>query len=62
MSRRRIGRVLAQAGLHCTTRRRFKAPTAAGQAQPGAPHQRNRELTLEEPDTVYVGDIRDVPQ
>ena len=52
MSRRRLGRVLAQAGLHGKTRRRFKAPTAAGQAQTVAPNQLNRELTVKEPDTV----------
>ena len=61
VSRRRIGRVLAQAGLHCKTRRRFKAPTAAGQAQTVAPNQLNRDLTVEEPDTVYVGDIPSLP-
>ena len=56
-----MGRVLAQAGLHCKTRRWFKAPTAAGQAQTVAPNQRNREFTGEEPDTVYVGDIPSLP-
>ena len=61
MSRRRIGRVLAQAGLHCKTRRRFKAPTAAGQAQTVAPNQLNREFTVKEPDPVYVGDITYLP-
>jgi putative transposase len=61
VSRRRIGRVLAQAGLHCKTRRRFKAPTAAGQAQTVAPNQLNREFTVKEPDTVYVGDITYLP-
>jgi len=61
VSRRRIGRVLAQAGLHCKTQRRFKAPTAAGQAQTVAPNQLNREFTVKEPDTVYVGDITYLP-
>jgi transposase InsO family protein len=60
-SRRRIGRVLAQAGLRCKTRRRFKAPTAAGHAQTVAPNQLNREFTVEQPDTVYVGDITYLP-
>ena len=57
VSRRRIGRMLAQAGLRCKTRRRFKAPSAAGQAQTVAPNQLNREFTVKEPDTIYVGDI-----
>jgi putative transposase len=57
VSRRRIGRMLAQAGLRCKTRRKFKAPMAAGHAQTVAPNQLNRELTVQAPDTVYVGDI-----
>ena len=61
VSRRRIGRLLAQVGLRCKTRRRFKAPTAAGQAQTVAPHQLNREFMVKEPDTVYVGDITYLP-
>ena len=61
VSRRRIGRLLAQVGRRCKTRRRFKAPTAAGQAQTVAPNQLNRELTVKEPDTVYVGDITYLP-
>ena len=61
VSRRRIGRVLAQAGLRCHTRRKFKAPTAAGQAQTVAPNQLNREFTVQVPDTVYVGDITYLP-
>ena len=55
VSRRRIGRVLAQAGRPCTTRRRFQAPTAAGHAQTVAPHQLQRECTVQAPDTVSVG-------
>jgi putative transposase len=61
VSRRRIGRILAEAGLRCKTRRKFKAPTAAGQAQTVAPNQLNREFTVQKPDTVYVGDITYVP-
>jgi transposase InsO family protein len=57
----RIGRVLAQAGLRGNTRRKFTAPTAALQAQPVAPHQRNRELTGQAPDPLYVGDITSLP-
>jgi putative transposase len=61
VSRRRIGRVLAQAGLRCKTRRKFKAPSAAGQAQTVAPNQLNREFTVDAPDRVYVGDITYLP-
>ena len=61
VSRRRIGRVLAQAGLRCKTRRKFKAPSAAGQAQTVAPNQLNREFTVQVLDKVYVGDITSLP-
>ena len=61
VSRRRIGRVLSQAGLRCKTRRTFKAPRAVGQAQTVAPNQLNREFTVDIPDRVYVGDITYLP-
>jgi putative transposase len=61
VSRRRIGRILAQAGLRCTTRRPFNAPTAAGQAQTVAPHQLHRECTVQAPDRGDVGAITDLP-
>jgi transposase InsO family protein len=61
VSRRRIGRVLVQAGLRCKTRHRFKAPLAAGQAQTVAPNQLNREFTVYAPDKAYVGDITYLP-
>jgi transposase InsO family protein len=60
VSRRRIGRVLTQAGLRCKTRRKFKVPTA-GLAQTVAPNQLNREFTVSAPNTVYVGDITYLP-
>ena len=61
MSRRRLGRILTQAGLRCKTRRRFKAPTPSGQAQAVAPNQLNRAFTVQAPDRVYVGDIPYLP-
>jgi transposase InsO family protein len=61
VSRRRIGRLLAQAGLRCKTQRKFRAPRNSGQAQTVAPNQLNREFTVTEPDTVYVGDITYLP-
>jgi putative transposase len=57
VSRRRIGRMLAQAGLRCKTQRKFKAPSAGGLAQTVAPNQLNRAFTVAAPDRVYVGDI-----
>jgi putative transposase len=61
VSRRRIGRILAQAGLRCKTRRKYKAPRTSEQAQTVAPNQLNREFTVREPNTVYVGDITYLP-
>ena len=61
VSRRRIGRVLHQAGLRCNTRRKFTAPRAAGQAKTVAPNQRKRELTVQAPDPIYVGESTALP-
>jgi transposase InsO family protein len=61
VSRRRIGRLLTQAGLRCKTRRKFKAPTAAGQTQTVAPNPLKREFTVQAPNAVYVGDITYLP-
>ena len=61
VSRRRIGRLLAQAGWRCKTQRKFRAPRNSGPAQTVAPHQLNREFTVTAPDTVYVGDITYLP-
>jgi putative transposase len=61
VSRRRIGRVLAPAGLRGKTRRTFSAPTAAGQAQTVAPTPLNRDFIVAQPDTVSVGDIPSLP-
>ena len=61
VSRRRSGRILTQAGLRCKTRRTYTAPMTAGQAQTAAPHQLNREFTVQAPDKVSVGDITYLP-
>ena len=61
VSRRHIGRVLAQAGIRCKTQRKFKAPRSAEQAQTIAPNQRNREFTVPVPETIDVGDITYLP-
>ena len=61
VSRRRIGRVLAQAGLRCKTRRPCKAPKTAGQAQTVAPNQLHREFTVQAPEKVSVGEMTSLP-
>jgi putative transposase len=52
VSRWRLGRLLAQAGLRCKTRRTFLAPRRTAHAQTIAPHQRNRACTVPVPDSV----------
>src|SRR4029453_14412130 len=61
VSRRRLWCILAQAGWRCKTRRKFKVPRSAEQAQTIAPNQLNREFTVHSPDTIYVGDITYLP-
>jgi putative transposase len=57
LSRRRLGRVLAQAGWRCKTQRSCNAPRPSGQAPTGVPNQLNRGFTVHAPDKVYVGDM-----
>ena len=52
---------MSQAGLRGKTRRNFNAPSAAGQAQTVAPNPRNRELTVDVPARVYVGEMTYLP-
>ena len=57
VSRRRIGRLLNQAGLYCQTKRRFKVTTDSKHNQPIAPNLLARQFTVSQPDQCYVGDI-----
>jgi len=57
VSRRRIGRLMAQQQLTVKTRRQFKATTGSSHAQATAPHLLERQFDVDQPDTVYVGDI-----
>jgi transposase InsO family protein len=61
VSRRRIGRVLSQAGLRWKTRCRCKAPTIGACPATVTPNQFNREFAEQAPATVYVGDITYLP-
>lgn len=56
-SRRRVGRLLREAGLACKTKRKFKATTDSKHNQPIAPDRLERHFTVAQPDQVYVGDI-----
>ena len=57
ISRRRIGRLLNQAGLCYQTKRRFKVTTGSKHNQPIAPNLLARQFTVSQPDQCYVGDI-----
>lgn len=57
VSRRRIGRLMAQQDLEVKTRRKFKVTTDSHHGQAVAPHVLERHFDVKEPDTAYVGDI-----
>ena len=62
VSRRRLGRFLAQAGLRCKTRRTCKAPKTSGPAPTVAPNQRTPGVHCAQPQRrLYVGDIPSLP-
>ena len=57
VSRRRIGRLMAQEALEVKTRRKFKATTDSSHGQAVAPNVLERAFDVDQPDTAYVGDI-----
>jgi putative transposase len=57
VSRRRMGRLMAEQELRVKTRRQFKATTDSSHGQAVAPQVRNRPFNITQPDTAYVGDI-----
>jgi transposase InsO family protein len=52
-----MGRLMKTQGRHVKTKRKFKATTYSDHDDPMAPHLLNRVLTVDKPDTCYVGDI-----
>lgn len=57
VSRRRIGRLMAEQALQVKTRRKFKPPTDASHGQAVAPNVLQRRFDIDQPDTAYVSDI-----
>lgn len=57
ISRRRIGRLMSQAGLVCKTKKKFKATTDSKHTKPVAPNLLDRQFKVSQPDRYYVGDI-----
>ena len=56
-SRRRVGRLMAEAGLVCITRKPYKATTDSKHDKPIAKNKLNRRFNPEKPNQVYAGDI-----
>lgn len=57
VSRRRIGRLMAENDLKVKTKRKFKVTTDSRHDQPVAPNTLDRQFEVEQPDCAYVGDI-----
>lgn len=56
-SRRRIGRLMKEAGLKCKARRKFKATTDSAHSRPVADNLLDRNFNAAQPNQAYVGDI-----
>lgn len=57
VSRRRIARLMRQAGLACKTKRKFKVTTDSKHNLPVAPNLLDRQFSAVQPNQKYVGDI-----
>ncbi len=57
MSRRRIARLMRQAGLWCKTKKKFKATTHSKHNHAIAPNLVNMRFAFSQPDRYSIGDI-----
>jgi len=57
ISRTRVGRLMKQQGLESKGKRKFKATTNSNHGRPVAANLLDRAFMVEQPDTVYAGDI-----
>jgi len=57
VSRKRVARLMREAGLRAKGRRKYKATTDSNHAQPVAPNLLKRNFHAEQPDAVWVSDI-----
>ena len=61
ISRERVGRLMKQQCLESKGKRKFKATTQSNHGRPVAENLLNRQFQVEQPDTVYAGDITYIP-
>jgi transposase InsO family protein len=61
ISRTRVGRLMKQQGLESKSKRKFKATTNSNHGRPVAPNLLDREFLVDQPNTVYAGDITYIP-
>jgi transposase InsO family protein len=57
ISRKRIGRLRASAGLYCKTKRKFKVTTDSKHNKPIAPNLLARKFDVSAPDKYWASDI-----
>lgn len=57
VSRKRVARLMREAGLKAKGRRKYKATTDSNHSLPVAPNLLHRDFHAERPDTVWVSDI-----
>ncbi len=61
ISRTRTRRLMKQQGVESKSKRKFKATTHSNHGRPVAPNLLDREFLVNQPDTVYAGDITYIP-
>jgi transposase InsO family protein len=61
VSKRRIGKLMAAAGLACKTKRRFKVTTDSKHNKPISPNLLERQFDVTQPNKYWVGDITYIP-
>lgn len=57
ISRRRISKLMREAGLVCKTANKFKATTDSNHSKPVAPNLLEQQFRVSEPNRCWVGDI-----
>jgi putative transposase len=57
VSRKRVARLMREAGLAATVRRRFPRTTDSDHGRPVAPNLLEQKFAADQPDTVWLADI-----